>query len=85
MEAEQRLLRDAASTLLSAESRLAAIDRHAARFPDGNFAPDRERARRAAVRDLCREPARAQAYLAAHPSGTSSDLVRSTCASSTAD
>lgn len=81
MEAEQRLLRDAARPLLSAESRLAAIDRHAARFPDGNFAPDRERARQAAVRDLCREPARARAYLASHPSGTSADLVRATCAS----
>jgi len=81
--AEYELLRDARLQTATPERRLASVDAHAARFPNGQLAPDRDGRRRVAVRDLCAEGAEAvDRYLASHPQSSSAPLLRATCGSS---
>lgn len=77
---ETLVLRDAIAHGASLDARLASIDAHAARFPAGQLAPVRESARARAVRDLCADgTATVSRYLAAHPTGATTVLLRETC------
>lgn len=81
--AEYELLRDARLQTATPERRLASVDAHAARFPNGQLAPDRDGRRRVAVRDLCAEgPEAVDRYLASHPASSSAPLLRATCGTS---
>ena len=82
LDAENALLRDALHAA-TPERRLASVDEHAARFPNGQLAGARDDRRRVAVRELCAEgPEAVASYLAAHPQSSSAPLLRTTCGSS---
>ena len=77
---EYAVLRDARSPSATPARRLASIDAHAARFPRGQMAGDRDDYREQAVRALCAQgPEAVTEYLAAHPSSSSAPMLRATC------
>jgi hypothetical protein len=81
---ELRLVRRAWSALRDhqGDAALAALDEHAARFPDGELAPERLAARAVALCEIGRadEGARAAAaFLAAHPRSPHASRVRGAC------
>jgi hypothetical protein len=80
---ETRLLRDADQALRAgnAQRALALLDEHAASYPHGALAPERNAERMVARCQLGEVDANhAQAYLAAHPSSAFTARIRDACA-----